>query len=114
MALLKNKTPKVHVAEDHAVDQYLTFRPGFMRLLIEHWVERNHQEGYLVEQQYKRVPGMEARADFTAQARHKANNAQMKTHIKWVQEDRARGKYKKRTSDSAVTPSPKQKKQRTV
>ena len=52
VALLKKKTPKVYVAEDHAVDQYLTFRPGFMRLLVEHWVERNHQEGYQVEQQY--------------------------------------------------------------
>ena len=44
-ALVKNMIPKVHLAEAHAVDQYLRVRPGLVRLLIEHWVERNHQEG---------------------------------------------------------------------
>ena len=109
-ALLKNKTPKAHVAEDHAVDQYLTFRRGFVRLLIEHWVEQNHQEGYKIEQQFKRVPGHEAKADFTAKARHRSNNAEIQTKIKWVDGKNSRGKYKKRTSPSAaVSPSPQKR-----
>ena len=43
-ALLNNKTPKVHVAQEHAVTQYLHVHPGMMRLLMEHWVEKNHQD----------------------------------------------------------------------
>ncbi len=58
-ALLKNKTPKVHVAEDHAVDQYLNLRPGLLRLLVEHWVEQNHQESAKIENRFKRVPRLE-------------------------------------------------------
>ena len=34
--LVKNATPKVHIAGVHAVDQYLRVRPGLVRLLIEH------------------------------------------------------------------------------
>ena len=44
-ALVKNLTPKVYLADAHAVDQYLRVRPGIIRLITVHWVERNHQEG---------------------------------------------------------------------
>ena len=33
------------ISLDHDVDQYLSVRPGLVRLLIEHWVELNHQVG---------------------------------------------------------------------
>lgn len=48
-ALLKNKMPKVHVGDDRADDQYLTFCRGFVLLLIEHWMKQNYHEGYKVE-----------------------------------------------------------------
>ncbi len=83
-ALLKNKTPKVHVAEDHAVEQYLRLRPGFMRLLIEHWVEQNHQTSSKIENMYKRVPSLPNRADFAAKERHARNNAEVKKKISRV------------------------------
>ena len=34
--LVKNATPKVHIAGVHAVDPYLRVCPGLVRLLIEH------------------------------------------------------------------------------
>ena len=93
-ALLNNKTPKVHVARDHAVDQYERLAPGFLRLLIEHWVELNHQQGYRIEQQFKHVPGNKAKAEFTAQSRHSANNAAIHQRKEFVKKYNARGGYK--------------------
>ena len=40
-ALLGNKTPNVHVAQEYDVAQYLCVCPGMMRLLMKHWVEKN-------------------------------------------------------------------------
>ena len=74
VALLRNKTPKVHVAEEHAVAQYMRLRPGMMRLLMEHWVEKNHQDSAKIEHNFKRVPNLQSRANFVAGARHAANN----------------------------------------
>jgi len=94
-ALLGNKTPKVHIAKDHAIDHYLRLRPGLMRLLIEHWVEHNHQESSKLENRFNRVPKFEARANFTAAARHAANNAAVKIRITEVNSKASRGKYKR-------------------
>jgi len=52
--LVKNITPKVYITEDHAVDQYLRVRPDLVQLVIEHWVERNHQYRFRVHDQFKR------------------------------------------------------------
>ena len=115
-ALLNNKTPKVHVARDHAVDQYERLAPGFLRLLIEHWVELNHQQGYRIEQQFKHVPGNKAKAEFTAQSRHSANNAAIHQRKEFVKKYNARGGYKKRKEcfTFLVSPSPPAKRQRPV
>ena len=47
--LLKNMTPKVHFSGENAVDQYKRLTPRFLWLLVEHWVELNHQLGYIIE-----------------------------------------------------------------
>ena len=93
--LLGNKTPKVHIAGAHAIEHYLRHRPGLMRLLVEHWVEQNHQESSKIENRFKRVPDLEARANFTAAARHAANNAEVQKRKRDVRSDTSRGKYKK-------------------
>mmetsp|Transcript_25254 Transcript_25254/g.45689 ORF Transcript_25254/g.45689 Transcript_25254/m.45689 type:complete len:133 (-) Transcript_25254:57-455(-) len=94
-ALLRNKTPKVHVAEEHAVAQYLCLRPGMMRLLMEHWVEKNHQDSAKIEHNFKRVPNLQSRANFVAGARHAANNSLIKKRVAEVDLQTARGQYKK-------------------
>ena len=107
--LVENETPKVHVAGVHAAEQYLRVRPGLVRLLIEHFVERNHQVGWNIEKQFHHVPQLERRANYTAGKLHKANNPDIKQKITKVHEKIRRGEYKKRTSTSrslSITPSP--------
>jgi len=94
-ALLRNKTPKVHVAEEHAVAQYMRLRPGMMRLLMEHWVEKNHQDSAKIEHNFKRVPNLQSRANFVAGARHAANNSLIKKRVAEVDLQTGRGQYKK-------------------
>jgi len=94
-ALLNNKTPKVHVAQEHAVTQYLHVRPGMMRLLMEHWVEKNHQDSARIENTFKHIPNLQSRANFAAGARHAANNSEIKKRIAEVDSKSARGEYKK-------------------
>ena len=109
--LVKNITPKVHIAEDHAVDQYLRLRPGLVRLLIEHWVERNHQDGSRIEEQFRRERKIERRADFVAGRMHKMNNASIRQQITKVHSKGKRitdlpGEYKKKRVGDPITPSP--------
>ena len=120
MKLLGNKTPKVHVAEDHAVKQFQRLPRGFTRFTVEQWVEVNHQEGKKNEEQFSRVVNLEDRANFSAANRHKAMNGEIKNHIKNVREDKKRGKYNKRKNESttdestsAVTPSPQKRSRNT-
>ena len=89
-SLVGNKTPKVHVAEAHAVPQYLRLPPGLMRLLVEHWVERNHQDAWKVEKQFCRVSELYARAKYTAAERHAASNARLKMRALEVNESAKR------------------------
>jgi len=113
--VLKNKTPKVHVGEDHAVDQYLHFHPGFVRLITEHWVERSHQIGAKDEKNFRHVPNLDDRANQVAARRHQRNNGDIKKRIMEVQAACKRGSYdKKRTqSETALSPPPNSNRQRT-
>ena len=110
--LVKNATPKVHIAGVHAVDQYLRVCPGLVRLLIEHWVERNHQEGYKIEQQFRHEPKIERKADFVAAKLQKKNNPEIQQQITQVNKSSKRkctllGKYtRKRPPAEAISPSP--------
>ena len=106
-ALVQNKTPKVHVAEAHAVPQFMQLEPGLMRLLVEHWVERNHQDASLLEKNFSRTRQLKSKANSIAAHRHAENNSQVKTRIFEVNKAVQRGiqyeitgKYaRKRTND---------------
>ena len=111
ISLLGNITPKVHVAEDHAVDQYLSVRPGLVRLLIEHWVELNHQVGYRIKQQFKHERNIGRKAEFIAAKMHKQGNPEIQQKITEVHISNKRkcnvpGKYTKKRGADAITPSP--------
>jgi len=108
----------VHIAELHTVDQYLRVHPGLVRLSIEHWVERNHQEGYKIEQQFRHEPKIERKADFVDTKLQKKNCPEIQQKITEVNKSSKRkcvipGKYaNKHIPAKAVTPSPA-KQQRT-
>ena len=104
--LLKNKTPKVHVAEDHAVAQYLRFSPGFVRLITEQWVERSHQIGAKDEARYRHITNIADKANCKAESRHKANNALIQKQITWVHSKTARGTYNKRKEPATDVSTP--------
>ena len=118
--VLKNMTPKVHLAEYHTVDQYQRLPPGLVRLLVEQWVEVNHQVGKKKEAQFRHMPDNEKRANSTAKSQHRARNPAIVQRIKEVQQHKSRGLYKKKDkkmADSveaegdtaAVSPSPQKK-----
>ena len=91
--LLGNKTLKVYVAQEHAVAQYLHVRPGMMRLLMEHWVEKNHQDGAKIENNFKHIQNLQSRANLSAGARQAANNSKIKKRVAEVGLETARGEY---------------------
>jgi len=107
--LLKNKTPKVHVAECHAVAQFLRFKPGFVRLITEHWVEHCHQIGSRDEQQFRNCANNEVKAHRIAAARHRDSNSIVQQRIKWVNDKFKRGKrapYRSRARTETAQPPP--------
>ena len=75
-----------------------------LRLLVEHWVEQNHQIGCKKEQQFKHEPDHKKRAIFTAKKRHVKKNHLILQRIKEVNDIGKRGEYKKKSS--TVSPSP--------
>ena len=117
--VLKNITPKVHLAEYHAVDQFQQLPPGMVRLLVEQWVEVNHQISKKKEAQHSHMPDHQKRANSIAKSQHKSRNPDIIQRINEVKNHKKRGPYKKKkkeqgTSDSveeeggtaAVSPSP--------
>ena len=78
-------------------------------MLIEHWVEQSHQTGNKIEQQFKRIPGLQKKANCKAGKRHSSNNPAIQNQIEHVRKEKARGprgKYKTKNQQTAVTPSP--------
>ena len=109
--LVKNITPKVHIAEDHAVNKYLCLWPGLVCLLIKHWVEWNHQDGFRIEDQFKRERNLGRRAEFVAGRMHEMSNVGIRQKITQVHNTGKRktnvpGVYKKKRLCEAITPSP--------
>ena len=86
-------TPKVHSIEDHAFDQYALFPDG-IALMIEDFVEQNHQNGHRNEENFKRIVNPDIRAMCGAKARRNQNNANIQLQIKLVNSTTARGPYK--------------------
>lgn len=103
VALLGNKTPKVHTVEDHAVEQFLCLRPGLMALIMEDedFVERNHQTGSKIEDQHKRVANLQDNADYTAAKMYLMMNPEVQRRIKEVNDATKRGSYKERKREAA-------------
>ena len=55
-------TPKAHLLERHAVEQMCAIVGGLQHLL-EDWVEKFHQTAFVLEDNVKRVPELEKRAE---------------------------------------------------
>ena len=54
-------TPKVHLIEDHALDQFINM-PYSLFYLIEEFVEQNHQKDHNFEEQVKRIKTVAVKA----------------------------------------------------
>jgi hypothetical protein len=52
-----------------------------MRLLMEHCVEKNHQNSARIENNFKCIPNLQSCANLAAGARHAANNSEIKKRI---------------------------------
>ena len=75
--------------------QYLGVRPRIMRPLMEHWVEKNHQDSARIENTFKHIPNLQSHANFAAGARHAVNNSEIKKRIAEVDSKSARENIKK-------------------
>ena len=87
-------TPKVHTMEDHAWRQFLSFTHG-LALLIEDFVEKNHQDQYKIENQTKRIKNKQLRANRASKIERVAANHQVKAKVHEVKKKRSRPSQKK-------------------
>lgn len=94
--VLKNLTPKAHIGEDHAARSFRELPSGLFRLLIEQWVEHNHQIGSRIENQYQGVVGLQEQFNGIASREHMAGNSEIRNRIKDVHDHNARGPYQKK------------------
>lgn len=103
-------TPKVHLIEDHAIVQYRTYPDG-LALLIEEFVEQNHQKGRQVEEQFKRINNLDKQANCKAKELRARANAKIQKQIHEVNERSSRGitYNSKRKAHDDITPSPPKK-----
>ena len=62
-----NATHKGRIAEIHAPQYFREMPSGLFCLLIEQWVERNHQDGEKIESQHKYIPNLEKKVNSIAQ-----------------------------------------------
>jgi hypothetical protein len=87
-------TPKVHTMEDHAWRQFLSFTHG-LALLIEDFVEKNHQDQYKIENQTKRIKNKQLRANRASKIERVAANHQVQAKVHEVKKKRSRPSQKK-------------------
>ena len=73
-------------------------------------MERNYQDGHRIEQQFKNERNIDRKADFVAGKMHKKSNPEIRQKITEVHKSERMcdvlGKYFKRKSGDAITPSP--------
>jgi len=92
--------PKGHTTEDHAIDQYVQrMDDGGLPVVIEQFVEKNHQIGGRLDNQTKRLPSAVVRADTMAKRKGLDDIAGIRKRQKVVKEATARGKYKKKSNE---------------
>ena len=84
-------TPKGHTMDGHAHEQfcYHTNLP----LIVEQFVERNHQELRKIELRVKRMPDATKRGETTAKRKAFETIGDIDRHIQLVHDATARGKY---------------------
>ena len=104
-------TPKGHLCEDHAINQFLSLPPGLFRLLIEEWVEHNHQIGSRVETRYRNQQDIDLRANSIAMSIHQMQLPEVKQRIKDVNKPRVVWAYRKRGVPPASQDSPERQQQ---
>jgi hypothetical protein len=88
-------THKVHLIEDHVVEQFKNLPFAFF-YFIEEFVERNHQEGKKNEDIVKRVKNEDKRAIAKAKRQWVARGQGVRRYMRAVADDGKRGAYKKR------------------
>ena len=100
-----------HLCEDHAINQFLSLPPGLFRLLIEEWVEHNHQIGSRVETRYRNQQDFDLRANSIVQSIHQLQHPKVQQRIKDVNKPRVGGAYRKREVPPASQDSPERQQQ---
>lgn len=91
-------TPKSHTMHLHGAWQYSLHKN--LPLIIEEFVERNHQDGKHVDNQTKRIPDAKVRGKSAAKRRGLDILAPVEKRIKLVHASTARGPYKKSDGNS--------------
>mmetsp|Transcript_33308 Transcript_33308/g.56660 ORF Transcript_33308/g.56660 Transcript_33308/m.56660 type:complete len:226 (-) Transcript_33308:59-736(-) len=83
-----------------------------LRLILEQFVERNHQDGKRLDEQSKRIVGAETMANTMAKRKALHVHGLVNKRISYVHDDTRRGKYKKKSAshphneEDMATPSP--------
>ena len=90
--LKMNITSKAHGMEDHVVDQMI-ITPGSIVRMIEHWVERYHQVGYIYNDKWRRAKGEIQKAELQAHREHIGGNTEVKKQPDALQKYLAKGKH---------------------
>jgi len=99
---MKSVTPKGHVAGAHSIDQLIKHRENGLPIVIEQFVERNHQEGSIIDEQCKRIVCKEKRADKHCKRKALHGLASLRKRIKVVNAATSRGKYKQKSNEVTV------------
>lgn len=89
-------TPKAHGMEDHVVKQMAKV-PGGIGNLVEHWIEKYHQEGYKFDMKYRNMPDEVAKAMVRAR-RDKIKNDPDVIRARKRVEEKFSGKRKRSTN----------------
>ena len=92
--MFKGVTPKAHCIEDHSVDLFIRHMENGLPLMIEQFVERNHQDGRRLDEQCKRIVCPIKRARTHARRKALDGLASINRRIKEVNDATKRGIYK--------------------
>ena len=91
--MLCNGTPKGHITEIHAPQYFRDMPNGLFHLLIEQWVERNHQDGKKIEAHRKHISNLGKKMNSIAQRKHTIKHPEIQDRISRLFTDTNEGKY---------------------
>ena len=92
--MFKGVIPTAHCIEDHSVDLFICNMENGLPLMIEQFVERNHQDGRRLDDQCKRIVCPIKRARTHARRKALDGLASINRRIKEVNDATKRGSYK--------------------